>query len=175
MDFSAVLRQVAAAFEDASIPFALAGGVAVAAHGIQRTTLDLDFVVPAELADAARAELDRLGFTTLRTSAGFSNHLRHQPTPQRVDLLYVKGTTRAVLFARAPTHELLGVRLRVLHPDHLAAMKLFAASQNPSRAALDFEDVRALLRSGKLDAARLEEYLDRYGVRALWDKLGYGG
>ena len=129
MDFSAVLHQVAAAFDEAAIPFALAGGVAMAAHGIQRTTLDLDLVVPGDLAEDAILALERLGFTTLRASAGFSNHLRETPKPARVDLLFVRGETKRALFELASMQELLGVGLRVLHPNHLAAMKLFAAAR----------------------------------------------
>ncbi|HEV8267891.1 MAG TPA: nucleotidyl transferase AbiEii/AbiGii toxin family protein [Thermoanaerobaculia bacterium] len=38
--------------EEKGIPFALIGATALAAHGIARATLDIDFLVPRHLAEA---------------------------------------------------------------------------------------------------------------------------
>src|SRR3954463_3097502 len=49
------LKELASSFEDAGIDFALCGGLAMAAHGFVRATLDIDFLIREEsLSDAYR-------------------------------------------------------------------------------------------------------------------------
>ena len=45
MDFERVLSEVVADLDNAGIRFALIGGMAMAFRGVQRTTLDLDFIL----------------------------------------------------------------------------------------------------------------------------------
>ncbi|MEO7974359.1 MAG: nucleotidyl transferase AbiEii/AbiGii toxin family protein [Thermoanaerobaculia bacterium] len=172
MDFSSVLAEAKSAFETDGIRFALAGGVAVATYGIQRSTLDLDFVVSSADADAAVVALEQLGFTTIRRSAGFSNHLRTQGT-ERIDLLFVAEPTASALFARATQQSVFDdTAVAVVHPEHLVAMKLFALQQNPDRQAIDLEDVRALLLKGLVDPAIVSGYLVRYELEDYRRALG---
>ena len=172
MDFARVLDEVADAFGREEIRFALAGGVAVAAYGVQRTTLDLDLVVARDQADAAVALLERLGFETLRRSAAFSSHLR-APSLERVDLILTDLGTAAAILERAERREVFdGTRVSIVHPEHLVAMKLHALAQNPSRRAIDLEDVRGLLLRGLVDPRRVSVYLERYGLETHRGTLG---
>lgn len=172
MNFSSVLAEVKAAFEVDGVRFALAGGVAVATYGIQRSTLDLDFVVPAADADAAVAALEKLGFRTIRSSEAFSNHLRTAGA-ERIDLLFVGEPSASALFARATQQPVLDApSIAVVHPEHLVAMKLFALKQNPERQAIDLEDVRALLLKGLVDPSIVSGYLVRYELEEYRRALG---
>lgn len=172
MDFSSVLAETKSAFEREGIRFALAGGVAVATYGIQRSTLDLDLVVPRADADAAVGALERLGYETIRRSEGFSNHLRSAGTA-RVDLLFVTEPTASALFARATQQSVFDeTAVAVVHPEHLVAMKLFALKQNPARQAIDLEDVRALLHEGLVDSSIVSGYLVRYELEEYRRALG---
>ena len=172
MNFGQVLAEVGAGFGSAGVRFALAGGVAVAAHGVQRTTLDLDFVVARDDADAAIALLEQLGFETVRRSEAFSNHFRGA-NGERIDLLFVDPPTAAAMFERATARDLFGTgTVAVIHPEHLVAMKLFALKVDPTRAGLDLEDVRGLMLRGLVDAATVSVYLDRYELAEYRKALG---
>lgn len=172
MDFSSVLAEAKSAFGKDGIRFALAGGVAVATYGIQRSTLDLDLIVPSVDADAAVEALERLGFETIRRSEGFSNHLRSEGG-ERIDLLFVAEPTASALFARATRQSVFDeMAIAVVHPEHLVAMKLFALKQNPDRQAIDLEDVRALLLKGLVDPAIVSGYLVRYELEEYRRALG---
>lgn len=46
---------------DAHVPYAIMGGVAVCLHGYQRNTVDLDLLVPSDLAQTARQALEGAG------------------------------------------------------------------------------------------------------------------
>jgi len=172
MNFGRVLQEVREALDRHRVRFALAGGVAVAAHGVQRTTLDLDLVVANAQADAAVEALENLGFETLRRSTGFSNHLR-VGRGERIDLLFVGEPTATAMFERAAPRDLFGAEaIAVVDPEHLVAMKLFAVQVNPARAGLDLEDVRALMQRGLVDAETVSVYLDRYGLGEHRKALG---
>lgn len=172
MYFGRVLTEVREELDRREVRFALAGGVAVAAHGVQRTTLDLDLVVSSAQAEAAVAALESLGFDTLRRATGFSNHLRAS-RGERVDLLFVGEPTAAAMFARAAVRDLFGAEgIAVVDAEHLVAMKLFAIQVNPTRAGLDLEDVRALMARGLVNGATVSGYLDRYGLGEHRKALG---
>ena len=92
--------------------------------------------------------LESLGYETLHVSTGYSNHLHPLPAMGRVDLVYVGGDTGRLLFGQcARALDLGGQRLPVPRPEHLAAMKVQAMKNDPSRTLQDMADIQFLLRS----------------------------
>ena len=106
---------------------AVIGGVALAAYGHPRFTLDLDIVTDAGAQDPLVAMFESAGFATLHRSAGYSNHRHLDRSRGRVDMMYVRGETAEQLFAS--TRDLPGPGgqpIAVPKPEHLIAMKLQA-------------------------------------------------
>ncbi len=93
MDFAAVLDRLATFFEERRQPYAVVGGVALAAYGILRTTLDLDLAVDRAVQDDAIAFMAAAGYETLYRSEGYSNHLHSDADLGRVDFVYLRGET----------------------------------------------------------------------------------
>lgn len=56
------LRELVRLFNQEKIDYALCGGMAVAIHGYPRFTKDIDFLIPAESLEHARAVATRAGF-----------------------------------------------------------------------------------------------------------------
>jgi len=56
------LRRIASKLEDLKIPYAVAGGMALVAHGYERTTVDVDVLVSAEGLQAVHQALEGLGY-----------------------------------------------------------------------------------------------------------------
>src|SRR5258706_13920345 len=56
------LRKIAAKLEELKIAYAVAGGMALVAHGYERTTVDVDVLVSAEGLAAAHRALEGLGY-----------------------------------------------------------------------------------------------------------------
>lgn len=114
--------------------YGVIGGVGMAALGLMRTTLDLDFVVEREVQDRLVSWMESVGYDTLHRSRGFSNHLHEDPELGRVDFVYVTGDTAESLFAElrwlpGPADR----RIPVPRPEHLAAMKAAAMRSDPGR------------------------------------------
>jgi len=92
---------------------------------------------------------------------------------ERIDLLFVEEPTSGALFSRTTQCALFDeAPIAVVHPEQLVAMKLFALKQNPSRLAIDLEDVRALLLKGLVDSAVVSGYLVRYELEEYRRALG---
>lgn len=62
IDLYEELRKVAQALDKAGLPYAVAGGIAVAVHGAPRATADIDILIRPEDADAVVGIIEGLGF-----------------------------------------------------------------------------------------------------------------
>jgi hypothetical protein len=157
------LLAVARVLEEASVAYAIIGGVAVQIHLPEpRTTLDIDIAV------AGRIPGDRLiaaGFTRAGTFAHSENWRGPDDTP-------VQFTTDPALhdaIDRADTVERAGVRLRVIRRADLLHEKLRSGAdpaRRRSKRLQDLGDAEALLEADP----SLSEQLTA-AERALLDRL----
>ncbi len=172
MDFVAGLDLIAGFLVGRTSRSAVIGGIALAAYGNPRTTIDLDFIVEGDLQDELIAFLEAEGFKTLFRSSGYSNHEHPDPERGRLDFVYVRGTTAEKVFSgcrRLP--EPGGSTILVPKPEHLAALKAQAMKNDPSRAPSDLADVRFLLGLPGVDHQAIREYFERAGQGDLFDAL----
>lgn len=172
MDFVAGLDLIAGFLGRRAGRSAVIGGIALAAYGNPRTTIDLDFIVEGDLQDALVAFLESEGFRTLFRSSGYSNHEHPDPERGRLDFVYVRGTTAEKVFSdcrRLPGPG--GSTILVPKPEHLAALKAQATKNDPSRAPSDLADVRFLLGLSGVDHRAIREYFERAGQGELFDAL----
>jgi len=172
VDFGAVLRTVSTFLEGKGIRFALIGGVALAAYGLARTTLDLDLLVENRGQEDLIPFLEANGYATLHRSTGYSNHLHLDPAWGRFDCVYVGGPTGEQLFAacrlaRAPG----GLELPVPKPEHLAALKVVAMKNDPGRTFQEMADIRFLLQLPQVDRQEVRGYFERHGLQERFDDL----
>ena len=172
MDFARVVTLVVDSLSEAGHPCAVIGGVSMAAYGMIRTTLDLDLVT----VDAAREHLVKYleseGPETLHASSGYSNHLHLDPDLGRVDVVYVSGTTSLQMFADLRSIDGPGgLRLPVLRPEHLAAMKVYAIRIDPSRKFRELEDIRYLLNLPGVNREEIRRYFEKNGLDAEYAEL----
>jgi hypothetical protein len=134
MDFAKALGIIASGLEDAEAPWAVIGGLALAVHGAGRLTRDLDIVTQYSVQDLLVSYLEALGYQTLHRSRGYSNHVHSDAEMGRIDVVYVEGETARTLFTEADRREILpGFEALVPRPEHLVAMKVLAAKNDPTR------------------------------------------
>ncbi len=172
MDFSTVLARITRFLDQRQRPWAVVGGVGLAALGLARTTLDLDLVVETEVQDELVRFLEAEGYETLYRSPGFSNHLHSDPSRGRVDFVYVDRATGEQLFAGA--RELDGpggARVRVPRPEHLAAMKVAAMKSDPARTFQEMADIRFLLTLPGVARDEVRGHFERHGLAQRFDEI----
>lgn len=172
MDVAAVARQLSDYFEQQDSPFAAIGGYGLIAHGIQRATFDLDLAVPRETQPELIRFLESLGYETLHRSPGYSNHLHADAALGRLDFVYVDESTAETLFSQSSVKEIFeGMSLPVPRPEHLAAMKVQALKNDPSRGLIDLDDLRRLYALPGVDREEIRGYFERAGLLGAFQQI----
>ena len=181
------LADIVALLQSRGTPFAVIGGVAVAAHGEPRLTDDVDLVlaIDAEQALELIRELPGTAFEPLFSGVeevvvrSSILPLRHIPSGTTVDLaLGLSGFERAAI-ARARSIDMGPVSPPVVTPEDLLIMKVLASRPR------DLDDVEKIaLRLGSaIDwtyVLKTARQLDSYLAEDLEDRLAllqsrYGG
>jgi hypothetical protein len=168
------LRAITAKLETLNIPYAVAGGMSLVAHGYDRTTADVDILVtPAGLAEIHR-QLDGLGYVP--PFAG-SKNLRDVATKVKIEFLTTgaypgDGKPKPVAFPDPKDAAVEIDGMRFLRLENLIELKLASGMTNPGRLK-DLADVQELIRHLKL-GRDFADHLDPF-VRArfgeLWDAV----
>jgi hypothetical protein len=173
LDFSRVLGVVSDFLAGKGYRYAVIGGVALISYGLPRTTLDLDFIVEAAAQDDLIDFLESHGYETLHRSSGYSNHSHPDLlTWGRLDFVYVSGRTSQELFAACRMVEGPGgLSMNVPKPEHIAALKVRAMKNDPSRTLQDLADVRFLLALPGVDRSEIKDYFERQGMGDRFDAL----
>jgi hypothetical protein len=168
------LRNISAKLEALRIPYAVAGGMALVAHGYDRTTVDVDILVtPAGLAEIHR-QLEGLGYVP--PFAG-SKNFRDATTKVRIEFLTTgaypgDGKPKPVAFPDPKDSAIEIDGIRFLRLEKLIELKLASGMTNAGRLK-DLADVQELIRALSLKQIFVEQ-LDPF-VRAkyleLWDGI----
>jgi hypothetical protein len=172
VDFAGEIRQIGAFLTARGFPFEVVGGVAVAAYGHLRMTLDLDLITHVDAQDAVVTFMTSRGFTTLHRSTGYSNHVHADRRHGRVDFMYVGGDTATRLFAALRTMPGPGGHpIEVPKPEHLIAMKVQAMRDAPERTWQDLVDIGYLLKLDGVDRAEIRGYFEENLLLERWYEL----
>jgi hypothetical protein len=171
LEFATVLGVVSDFLTEKESRYAVIGGVALIAYGLPRTTLDLDFIVESSVQDALIRFLESRGYQTLHKSSGYSSHAHPNLLLWgSLDFVYVSGKTSQELFdACRTTTGPGGLQILVPKPEHLAALKVTAMKNDPTRTFQDMADVRFLLNLPGVDRIQIRDYFDRQGMRDRFD------
>ena len=86
--------------------------------------------------------------------------------------MYVDPSTADALFGSARLFPAPGGReILVASPEHLAAMKVLAMKNDPTRALQDLADIRFLLTLPGVDRKQVKAYFVRHGLEGRFDEL----
>jgi predicted nucleotidyltransferase len=171
------LKRTASALKHDGVPFALAGGYALWAHGAPESENDVDFVVAEDDTERAANVLESAGFEVVRPpedwlfkagSDGVVVDVLHRMVGEPVD---------AELLKRSEEMDLLGVRLPVLPATDLLSTKLRAMTEHYCDFGRLLPHVRAVRE--QLDWVRLRSEVEDndFAVAFLFlaDRLGISG
>ena len=145
-------------FKREKIDYALIGAFALKAYGYMRATADIDFIVRQKDQAKIIAHLESLGFETVYSSSGYSNHVHPLSGSGRIDFVYVKGDTAESIFNETK-------RLLVLGN--------IAMKNDPDRALKEMADIKELLNLPGIDLQEVRKYFEKYGqMERYYDIIG---
>jgi hypothetical protein len=163
------LRRITTRLEELSIPYAVAGGMALIAHGYERTTVDVHMLVTSDGPARLHRALDGLGYVPPFKG---SKNLRDVETGVRIKFLVTgqfpgDGKPKPVSFPdpRQASIEIDGIRYLGLPA--LIELKLASGMTSPLRLK-DLADVQELIRAlnlpaetaGRIDPSVRDKYLE---------------
>jgi hypothetical protein len=167
------LREIAARLDAAGVPYAVAGGMALVAHGYDRTTVDVDVLVTPAGLDAVLSSLVGLGYRP--AFEGARTQIRDAERGVRIEFLVAgeypgDGRPKPVAFPDPSTVsvEIGGVRYLALPT--LVELKLASGKTNKGRLK-DLADVQELIRALALPLEfrdRINAYV-RDDYTSLWE------
>jgi len=165
------LRRIAAELDRRGIPYAVAGGMALGAHGYARMTVDVDVILPADALARVHAELVGVGY---RPAFPGSRGLRDVETGVKIDFLLAgefpgDDQPKPVAFPDPAQASVSVDAIRYLSLERLIELKLVSGMTNAARLK-DLGDVQELIRTLRLErdfAERLHPYV-RPKYAELW-------
>jgi hypothetical protein len=165
-------RSLARLLDEEGIPYAIAGALALAAHGRIRLTEDVDVLIRKD--DLARFKQKWLGRGYVELTAGLKA-IRDTHRSVKIDFLLTgefpgDGLPKPVSFPDPAKEPTVGDDLRVLSLDTLLELKLASGMTAPHRGQ-DLVDVTELIRVRNLPrdhAQALNEYV-RAEYLELWE------
>lgn len=174
MKFKKTFQLLIDFFERERIDYALIGAFALKAYGYTRATQDVDFIVRQKDRKKIIANLESLGFETLYSSTGYSNHLHPLSGLGRIDFVYVKGDTAESIFKEAVRILLFdNLTVLVVRPEHIVALKVFAMKNDPDRALREMADIKELLSLPEINLQEVQKYFKKYGqMERYYDIVG---
>lgn len=172
MDFAGEFEAVRSFLTERGYRVAVIGGVALAAYGHPRLTLDLDVVTDAAAQADVVEMMEARGFSTLHRSPGYTNHRHEERRHGRVDFMYIRDTTADQVFASVRHLSGPGGRsIPVPRPEYLIAMKVRAIGDAPERMWQDLADIGFLLRLENVDREEARGYFIRAGLEEKWREI----
>lgn len=146
MNFIAVFEELTGALDEAKVRYALIGGFAMALRGVQRATVDLDFILLLKDLEKTHAILEKLGYRRGFKSENVSHYFSDDPGLGRIDLLHAfRGPTLSMLDRADRLEITASLRIPVVQIEDIIGLKVQAAVNDPKRSTSDWMDVRLLL------------------------------
>jgi hypothetical protein len=171
-DVYTTLRNLTRRLDQERIPYALIGGMALAAHGFVRMTRDVDILMTTDGLTAFRARLVGRGYVP--AFPGASKTFRDTDTQVHIEIITTgdfpgDGKPKAVVFPEPTAASIEHEGMRVVTLEKLVELKLASGMSAPHRLR-DLADVQDLIRALALplDFAELLDATVRDKYRELW-------
>lgn len=167
-------RFIAEACQRTGTSVVLIGGQALSAHGYQRMTLDVDFLITESDFNSLRDPLCEAGYReVVRTNvaAKFSSDSEDLID---IDFMFVDPQTFKKIKEEGKEESYEGRTFRVPKLEHLIALKLHAIKQQPKvRELKDLSDIVELIRRNPVDvtAGPFKSLCLEFGTPELYRKI----
>ena len=177
MDFLSVIETVIQQLDKKGVRYALIGGFAMGLRGVQRATVDLDFILMLDDLRTADKVFTQSGYTRTFYSENVSHYESENLELGRIDILHAFRGPSLSMLDRAERIEISnGLSLPVVQMEDLVGLKIQAAHNDPSRSTSDWSDIRLLIEnSGKtknsVDWELIGDYLDLFGIGSKLEEL----
>ncbi|NDV62974.1 nucleotidyl transferase AbiEii/AbiGii toxin family protein [Puniceicoccales bacterium CK1056] len=177
MDFISVVERVIQRLDKEGVRYALIGGFAMGLRGVQRATVDLDFILMLDDLSTADQIFTQSGYKRTFHSENVSHYESSDLDLGRIDILHAFRGPSLSMLKRADRVSLSSeLSLPVVQVEDLIGLKIQAATNDPSRASSDWLDIRLLIENAgqnkqSIDWDLIGDYLDLFGKTDKLEEL----
>ncbi len=175
MDFQQVMGFLVRQFAEQRVEYAVIGGFALGAWGIQRGTMDIDLLINARDLPTVDAIMAAHLYRLRHRTENVSQFVADVKPLGSIDLLHAFRAHALAMLQRARRLPFFETRLQipVAIPEDLMGLKLQAMRNNPSRQPLEIADIHLLMRqcAATMDWELAEHYFVLFGQQQLFQEL----
>lgn len=174
MNLAENLERIVTALDSKDIRYALIGGMAMAMRGIQRATLDLDFILLLNDLDETNRILEGHGYRRAFHSENVSHYIGSSADLGRIDILHAFRSASLGMLDRAERLPWpAGICVPVAQTEDLIGLKLQACVNDPTRQPRDWSDILRMVTHAKEQSVHLDWNLlaDYFSLFDLDSKL----
>lgn len=171
MDLIGVTETITQRLDGQGVRYAFIGGFAMALRGVQRATVDLDFILMLEDLDKADKIFIQSGYQKGFKNENVSHYISDDVRLGRIDILHAfRGPTLSMLERAERIEVITGLSVPVVSNEDIIGLKVQASVNNPSRETADWFDIRMIIEccyqsNQTVDWALLEDYLDLFDLK----------
>ena len=172
--FTEILIALAAGLQEQGIRATLFGGFVLPIYGVERVTLDLDFMLCDSDVDAFGAILHRVGYRQVLRTPQYAKFRHTAVSALDIDTVFVERETLDRVWTKGSNHQLGGATLRCASLEVMLGTKLHAIRYNEAiRGSRDFDDVVGLLQANTIDPSGewLQALCAKYGTPQIQERL----
>lgn len=153
-------------FETVGAPHAVIGAFGMSAHGYQRATNDIDFLVSGDYRARVEEEFLNRGFHVFASN----DEVIQLEGPGPIDIIFARRPLSQEMLERNLTESILDVP--VLEAEDIVGLKIQALSTNPKRKFKELGDIQALCEAKKdIDWERIKQYADLFDTWPLIQQI----
>jgi len=175
VDFQLVLEKLTKTFEEKDIHYALIGGFALGLWGVPRSTVDIDLLIDRSDLDKLDSAMAALLYECKYRTDNVSQFVAPVEKLGEVDCLHAFREASKEILERAELREIFdeSVKIRVARPEDLVGLKLQAISNDPSRMAIDRDDIEKLLQINRdqVDWELVKHYFSLFEMNELYTEI----
>jgi len=169
-----VLEAISRGVRDGAFRAVLFGGFALPLYGVERVTLDIDFLLCDDDLPALGDAISPHGFELVLHTPKYAKFRSPGPGILDIDTVFVDFPAMERIWNTGVDYEFGGAILRCASLDILLGTKLHALRYNESnRGRRDFDDILQLLAANDIEPehSRFRQLCGRYGSEELYARL----
>jgi len=173
MDFEKVLYLLSREFERNKINYGLIGGFSLAAWGVPRTTMDLDFLVAKSQKHKVQEILEYWGYELVYETEEGAQFVGKIEGLGEVDFLYAQRPHSMKMLARSEERKIDNITVKVLIPEDIIGLLVQAMANDPDRKYQSLADIQAILDKyhAEVDWNLIKEYFHIFGLDKIFSTI----
>lgn len=175
MNFKKTLELLLNDFSKNDIRYGLIGGFALGLWGINRTTIDLDFLIHRDDIDKVDKIMKLYEYECFYRTENVSQYISSIKIFGEIDFIHSFRKISLKMLERAIEMKIFEgeLKIKVLKPEDIIGLKIQAAVNDPQRALQEYFDIESLMNHFKteLNWEMIEEYFTLFDLKEKYIEL----